>query len=301
MDQHALRDILPLPQVQSPHGAGFVVVRERAFQQLAALAHQRPAALGSDPPAVGIGGIAGVECFDCIFQIRIVRRPVAPAPIRLADVAAELHLAQVYQRVVAVVSLVGHHFTGPSLVDLLTHPFIVGNCTQVLAGLIDGVADCLGVTDNRIAHVHRQDHAAVHVHRVLGFVRQMRRAIFHLGDLRVRIVRVLPVVVRAFFLAFSIKFGQIFPRRRLDAALLCQLREELLILLPVVAADDRTQRRVGFQRGAVHPDGLAFDQIVIGQDLQHIAEHFLVRLEVDQSPRPRDRRMIWRLLVDRVT
>ena len=58
--------------------------------------------------------------------------------------------------------------------------------------------------------------------RMLGGVRQMRAAVLHLGDLRVRIVRVGPVVVRALLLAGPVEPGQLGARRRREAGRLGQ-------------------------------------------------------------------------------
>lgn len=59
---------------------------------------------------------------------------------------------------------------------------------------------------------------------MLGFVRQVRPAALHFRDLRVGILWMDPVVVRAFLLPFPIDPRQIRARRRVDARRLRQLR-----------------------------------------------------------------------------
>ncbi len=55
-----------------------------------------------------------------------------------------------------------------------------------------------------ILHRHADDRAGLQVDRMLGLVGQMRAAVLHLGDLRVGIVRMRPVVVRALLLPLPI-------------------------------------------------------------------------------------------------
>ena len=131
---------------------------------------------------------------------------------------------------------------------------------------------------------------------MLGLVRQVRPPILHLRDLRVGIVRMGPVVVRALLLPLPIEPRQIRARRRLDARGLRQLRQEVLIALARVAPHDAAQRRVGLQRRRVDADRLALDQARVRQPLQHPREDGLVRLEIDQATRARDRRMVRRRL-----
>jgi hypothetical protein len=57
---------------------------------------------------------------------------------------------------------------------------------------------------------------------------------------------------------------------------------------------DAAQRRVRLQSGRVDAHRLALDQPGVGLSLQHPGEHCLVRLEIDQAPRARDRRVIRR-------
>ena len=132
---------------------------------------------------------------------------------------------------------------------------------------------------------------------MLGFVGQMRPAIFHLRDLRIGIVRVRPVFVRGLLLALPIEPRQVLARRRLDARRLREPRQKLLIALPGVAPHDAPHRGVRLERGRVDRDRLALEQPGLDEPLLHPREDGAVRLQIDQAPRPRNRRMIGRGLV----
>ena len=68
--------------------------------------------------------------------------------------------------------------------------------------------------------------------------------------------------------------------------------------LPGVATHDASQRRVGLQRRRIDPDGLALDQIRRRQDLQDPREDGAMRLDLDQAPGARDRRVLRHRLVE---
>jgi hypothetical protein len=88
-----------------------------------------------------------------------------------------------------------------------------------------------GIARRRVAFVGRMDRrrnndAGVEVDRVLGLVAQTRRAVLHLGDLRVGIGRARPVLVRKLLaLTFSVKPDEVVDRRRRHAALLGHARQ----------------------------------------------------------------------------
>jgi hypothetical protein len=134
---------------------------------------------------------------------------------------------------------------------------------------------------------------------MLGLVGQVRSAIFHLRDLRVGIPGILPILVRGFLLALAVAARQLracgsrAPRR------LGEARQEFLIALPGVAAHNAAHGRVRFEHGGVNRDGFAPEQARRHQPLRHPPEDGAVALEVDDAPRPRDRRMIRRWLVHR--
>ena len=136
---------------------------------------------------------------------------------------------------------------------------------------------------------------------MLRLVRQVRAAILHLRDLRVRVVRILPLVVRQLLLALAVETSQIRPRRRRHAGRLRQTTHERVVVLPRVAAHDAPQSRVRLQSRRVHPHRLARHQTRIRQNAENPPEHLAVSLHVDQTPSTRNRRMIRSALGHRQT
>jgi len=65
----------------------------------------------------------------------------------------------------------------------------------------------------------------------------------------------------------------------------------------VLPPHNRAHRRVRLQRRCINANPLPPQQPTIRQQLQHPAEHLLMRLHIDQPPRARNRRMIRCLLV----
>jgi hypothetical protein len=83
----------------------------------------------------------------------------------------------------------------------------------------------VGAMDRR-----RHNDARIEINRVLRFVREMRRAVLHLGDLRVRIGLARPNLVRQLLaFALAVKLDEVVDRRHLDAALLSHPRQHLAI------------------------------------------------------------------------
>ena len=72
---------------------------------------------------------------------------------------------------------------------------------------------------------------------------------------------------------------------------------KLLIALAGIAPHDAAQRRIRFQRRRIDADRLALHQLASARRSQHPREHGLMRLDIDQPPRARHRRMIGRRLV----
>ena len=59
--------------------------------------------------------------------------------------------------------------------------------------------------------------------------------------------------------------------------------EKLFVGLAAVAPHDRAQRRVGLQRGGIDRNRAAFQQTLLGEQLQHPGERLAVRFDVDQA------------------
>ena len=128
---------------------------------------------------------------------------MAPAAVRLRDVAAHADGRKPDHRLVAVIPLVSDNLRDARRADRL----------DLLGGRDERVDQGRRVARTRVLHRHAHDGACFQVDRMLGGVRQMRAAVLHLGDLRVRIVRVGPVRVRALLLAGPVEPGQLAPRR----------------------------------------------------------------------------------------
>ena len=120
----------------------------------------------------------------------------------------------------------------------------------------------------------------------------MRAPVFHLRDACIGVVRMAPVGVTALLRALPIHAREIGPRERLDARRLGQPRQKLLICLTRVAAHDAPQRRVGLKRCGIDPDRLSLDEIGRREHLQDPGKDCPVRLQIDQAPRPRNRRVL---------
>src|SRR5438874_7388782 len=127
----------------------------------------------------------------------------------------------------------------------------------------------------------------------------MRASIFHLRNPRILVRRALPFLIRRALLALAIQPRQIFAGRRRDPRGLRQPAQKLLVTRPRIPPHNRAHRCVGFQRRRINRDPLSLQQPAIGQHPQHPTEYFTMRIEVDQSSRARDRRVVRRVLVQR--
>ncbi len=132
---------------------------------------------------------------------------------------------------------------------------------------------------------------------MLSLVRQVRAPVLHLRNPRVLVRRTLPLLVRHALLALAVQSRQVLAGRRCQAGSLRQSAQELLVALPRVPPHDRAHRRVGFQRGRIDRHPLALQQSTIRQQAQYPAEHFAMRVHIDQPPRARNRRVVRRVLV----
>ena len=171
-----------------PHPARVVEMRKRAFDPCAALAHQAAAASSPHPATIAIHRRPGLG----------ILRPITSPPVRLGHVGPDTPGVQVDQGLIAVIPLITD--------DLFQRLPIVNVGLRVfdLLGRGDGgLDDRRGVADIGPWPCHRDNRAGLHVDGLLGFVRQMRAAIFHLRDRRIGIVGVRPVCVRGLLLPAS--------------------------------------------------------------------------------------------------
>ena len=135
--------------------------------------------------------------------------------------------------------------------------------------------------------------------RLLRLVGKVGAAVLHLRDLRVRVLRVGPVVVGTLLRPFPVQPGQLRLCRRRNARRGGQSVQEGLVAFTGVPPDDTPHRCVRFQRRCIDPDRLALDESGVGQPLQHPRENRFVRLEADPPPRARHRRVVRRGFVKR--
>ena len=150
---------------------------------------------------------SGVTAFPASSPIGIDRLffvglslPVASAAIRLAHIAADIHLLLRPAGSAAVASCPGHDLAHPLVVDLFF------GCWSSLRPrrlpvLLDDRLDDRRKSPRSPPWSVRPTIAAFQVHGMLGLVGQVGAAILHPGDLRIRIVRVPPVVVRTLVFA----------------------------------------------------------------------------------------------------
>src|SRR2546426_447421 len=187
----------------APHPARFIQVRKAPLQLLAPLPQQPLPPLAPNPPPVGVHR-------RLLFLLPL---PAPPSPLRLRAVAAHLPLRQLRQHFVAVVSLVQHHFLRPfrihSLARLLTR-----DRGDLLARFTHRLPHARRIAPVGRLQRDRHHRSAAEVHRLLHLVRQVRALIFHLGDARVGIVRVLPLLIRPFARTLPVQPRQLLPRRR---------------------------------------------------------------------------------------
>ena len=127
----------------------------------------------------------------------------------------------------------------------------------------------------------------------------MGAPILHLGDARIRIVRMRPVVVGTFLGTLAVQLRQLLSRGRFDTAFFRQPHEKLFVALACIAPHNRPQCCIRLQRRCVYADRCPLQQLLFSQHLQHPLEHCLMRFHIHQPPGPRDRRMIWHAFIQR--
>src|SRR5271155_3927905 len=94
MNQQALEDIGVAAQMRAAHPTGVVEMCEGAFDPLASLTHQAPAARATNPPPIGIhqGPGGGLLC------------PIAATTVRLRQVGPEAYGRQLDHNLIAVIA-----------------------------------------------------------------------------------------------------------------------------------------------------------------------------------------------------
>ena len=91
------------------------------------------------------------------------------------------------------------------------------------------------------------------VHRVLGFVGEVRAAVLHLRDTGVLGVRMPSLGIAAFLGPLPIEPRQIGSCGRVNPRRLREARQKLLVRLARVPSHDAPQRHVGLERRRIDP------------------------------------------------
>ena len=228
VDKHALRDVLATTKMRAAHTAGLQRVRKAALDELASIPHQALTAGASDPAPIAVDHIA----FD------VLATPMLPPPPRLGDVRPEALHAQRKKHRLAVIALVGNDLFDTVVLGRVLARVLAG-IIQILLGGCHGRRHRGGVALRSPVDGHRDDRSRIHVDGVLLLVRQVRASVLHLRDLRIRIIRVCPLVIRAFLLPLPIQARQVLARGRRYPRRLGQVLQEALITPAVVSPHDR--------------------------------------------------------------
>ena len=216
----ALEYVAALTQMQPSHAAGLELMGERPFEALAAHALHPLAAIPPDSPTVRVHD--GLQV--------LLALPTTTTTVRLRDVAAKLQLVDGGENVVAVVPLVRN--------DFLDHRRGADRRLDLVEGLLQRLEERLRVPLGAAVNRHAQDRPAGQVHPLLHLVRKVRAAILHLRYLRIRIVRILPLIVRQLLLPLAVETRQLRLRRRSHPRCLRQAPHELLVLRARVPTHD---------------------------------------------------------------
>ena len=114
VDQQS-RPNVPVPsKVHAAHAAGLIEMRKRSFQPFAAQPEEPLTARAANAPSIAVHSVACVG----------VLLPIPSSPIGFGDIAAHAHGLEIYERVIAVIALVGDDLleaigVGPHRLDLL--------------------------------------------------------------------------------------------------------------------------------------------------------------------------------------
>jgi hypothetical protein len=227
MNEQPFDDVVMPPQVGSSHGSGFVHMGEASFDSLPALTQQALSALTSDPSTVLIYRLL----------LFLLADPVPASAVRFGTATPNRDFFQNHQHIITVTALVEHQFGGTFRIQLLRFVVRIGRYfPNMLAALSQRFVQRISITRRRRLQGHGQHCTSFQIHRMLGFVGKVRTAIFHLRNLRIRIMRVLPVVVVALFLPLAVQLCQLFASRSLDAGFFRQTFEKVVVTLTVISA-----------------------------------------------------------------
>src|ERR1700740_1897042 len=174
--------------MRSSHSARIVAVREIPFDQLASLPQQALAIGSLHSPPVGI---------DRLLLLGFAFPMSVPGLLLLRDVGPHFRTLQIHYHRSTVVALVGDHLLDALQVCLrfLARLFCPDQLRHVFTSLRESFHPRGGVSRLPFLYRSRPHRTCLHIHGVLGFVRQVRSPIFHLGNPRIFVMRIHPILV----------------------------------------------------------------------------------------------------------
>src|SRR6266851_4031602 len=193
VNQLPLEDVLVASQMSPPHSPRFVTMREAPLDQFAPLAKQALAIVSRYPLPVAVDGLL------CI----LLSNPVPFAGLLLfGNGSSDSSFLRRHQRRAAVITLIGNYFFDTLQVDawLRRRRFPGNQVRHILARLPQRYGDRRRVSQIGRLQRHRQHRSRFQIDGMFRLVRQMCPAVLHLGNARVRILRMDPLVIRAFLL-----------------------------------------------------------------------------------------------------
>src|SRR5437867_3823850 len=278
VDDQPLEDVRMPAQVDPAQPAGVIDVRKRPLDVLAAAPHQPLPARAAHATAIAIDRVLGLRRLGT----------AATAASGLSEVATDAEGPESQQGVVAVIAAI----TDERRRDGRLHG------RQLFGRRQRRREQTRRVADVRPVQGHGDQGAGLQIDRMLDLVGEVGPSVFQLRDLGIGVRRIHPLRVGRPLLTSAVEPGQRLAARRLEAGGHGQPREELLVALPRVPPHDAPHRGVRLERGHIHGERLAPEQVGVDQALLHPREYRLMRLDVDQAAGARDRRMIGRRLVE---
>ena len=113
---------------------------------------------------------------------------------------------------------------------------------------------------------------------MLGLVRHKGATVLHLRDAHIRVMGVLPVLVRAFVPRMLLELGQVLSRRCFDPFGLGRSFQILVVAFTALPRHDAAQSGVRLQSRGIDRHGLPLEQAFLGQHLQHPGEDLLPKM-----------------------
>src|SRR5690242_1646043 len=208
MNQHSFKDIKAAAQIESPKSSRLIRMGKRTLQVLSPSTEQPSASRSPNPPSVCVHSFTGGGVF----------LPVSWAAGGLGNIRANPEHPQILKQLVTMIALVRNHLPNPIGLGFYL--------LEVFSRRYQRFFNRFGVAFIGWLNCDSDHSARLKIDRMLGFMSQMRAAIFHLGNACIGIVGMSPVVIGAFLGAFAVQARQVFSGRRLDSRGLRQSRRK---------------------------------------------------------------------------